>query len=328
MTSSFGTVTAVVPTWDRADLLSRLLDGLRLQTYPLERVIVVDNGSADASVEIAEAAGALTVRLPRNLGFAAAVNHGLALASSDWVAVLNNDVELPREWISTIVGVAHAKNAGFATGKLLDAGNPNAIDGTYDLLSRAGTAWRVGNQRPDGPEWSAPLRIQFAPFTAVLLQRSAIAEIGGLDERFESYLEDVDWCLRCAARGTTGWYVPAAVALHAGSATLGAWRKGTVRLIARNQMLLYCKHLRFGNPGPALVGQLLWLLLAFRRGAGMAALRGKIEGLRHYAAWSRDRSGYEAVRMAVEESERTIRQIQSQAGFDTYWRWYFRLIGK
>lgn len=328
MTAEFGTVTAVIPTWNRADLLTRILEGLRQQTYPLDRIIVIDNGSTDNSAAIAEAAGAFTVRLPRNLGFAAGLNRGLALSSSDWVAVLNNDVELSRDWLSTIVEAAHREGASFATGKLLDLRNRERIDGTFDLVSRAGTTWRCGNGRHDGPEWSKPRRIQFAAFTAVLLHRSALTKIGYLDERFESYLEDVDWCFRCAARGMTGWYVPAAVAFHAGSATLGAWRKATVRLIARNQMLLYCKHLRGGRLWPPAVGQLLWLLLAFRRGTGVAAVRGKIEGLVNYGAWSRETSCYEFVRIAVEESEGTIYQIQSQTGFDKYWRLYFRLIGK
>jgi GT2 family glycosyltransferase len=328
LTPEFGTVTAVIPTWNRADLLTRILEDLRQQTYPIQQIVVVDNGSTDDSAAIAEAAGALTIRLPSNLGFAAAVNRGWALSSTEWIAVLNNDVKLPPNWLSTVVEQARQQGASFATGKLLDSKNRDRIDGTFDLVSLAGATWRCGNGRRDGPEWSFPQRIQFAPFTAVLLCRSALSDVGYLDERFGSYLEDVDWGFRCAAQGLTGVYVPAAVAFHTGSATLGAWRKATVRLISRNQMLIYCKHLRGGKRWPAAVGQLLWLLLAFRRGTGLAAIQGKIDAYRNYAAWSSQENDHEAVRIAVEESERTILRIQRQTGFDTYWRLYFRLIGK
>lgn len=328
MTAAFGTVTAIIPTWNRADLLTPLLEDLRRQTYPLERVIVVDNGSTDDSASIAEQTGALTLRLPSNLGFAVGVNRGLAVNSSEWVVVLNNDVELPPNWVSTIVEAAHRHSARFAAGKLLNSKSRDVIDGTFDLVSRAGTTWRCGNGRRDGPEWNVQQPIQFASFTAVLLHRSALSEIGLLDERFGSYLEDVDWCLRCAAHGLTGLYVPSAVAFHSGSATLGAWRKATVRLIARNQMLLYRKHLEARRRWPMAVGQLLWVLLAARHGNGVAAILGKIDAFRSRVAWNCESTQYTLTKAAVEKSEKAIFDIQEQTGFDTYWRLYFRLTGK
>jgi GT2 family glycosyltransferase len=136
----------------------------------------------------------------------------------------------------------------------------------------------------------------------VLLSAAAVAEIGFLDERFESYLEDVDWCLRCASKGRTGRYVPSAVAVHAGSATLGAWQKGTAHLISRNQIFIYKKHLRGWYRWPALVGQLLWCLLAFRNGAGWNAIRGKIDGLRQFAVEATAACGSQRIRAAVEQT--------------------------
>ena len=70
-------VAAVVPHWNRRDLLQTLLANLGEQTRPFDEIIVVDNGSADDSVLVAERAGARVIRLERNLGFAAAVNRGI-----------------------------------------------------------------------------------------------------------------------------------------------------------------------------------------------------------------------------------------------------------
>jgi GT2 family glycosyltransferase len=324
LTPEFGTVSVIIPTWNRADLLSTILANVREQTYPIEQTIVVDNGSTDGSALIAEEFGAFVIRLPDNQGFAAAVNRGLQVAATTWVAIFNNDLTVPSTWISTIVGEATRTGASFGTGKLLSAQAPGRIDGTYDLLSRAGTSWRRGHGRADGPRWNRPCVIQFASFTAILLSSAAVAEVGYLDERFESYMEDIDWCLRCAAAGRSGRYIPSATALHIGSATLGAWQKATAYLISRNQILIYKKHLRSGRLWPVLVGQLLWCLLALRHGAGFVAVRAKIDGLRQFAAEDTNACG-EWIRGAVEESEQQILEVQRQTGFDTYWRLYFAL---
>src|SRR5205085_11018843 len=134
----------------------------------------------------------------------------------------------------------------FATGKLLSASRPNLIDGTYDLVSRAACAWRVGQGRPDGPEFSQPRIIAIAPATAVLFRAELFRRVGLFDPAFESYLEDVDLGLRCAKEGLSGVYVPDAVATHHGSAALGVWNPEMVRLISRNQLLLARKYKLLG----------------------------------------------------------------------------------
>src|ERR1044071_1990751 len=96
-------VTAVIPTWNRRDLLSTLLQNLRAQVRPFDEIIVVDNGSLDDSADLALAAGARVLRLGRNLGFAAAVNRGLGAAHAEWVAILNNDVTLDPDWLAKLL---------------------------------------------------------------------------------------------------------------------------------------------------------------------------------------------------------------------------------
>jgi GT2 family glycosyltransferase len=159
-------------------------------------------------------------------------------------------------------------------------------------------------------------------------------QVGLLDERFESYLEDVDFGLRCAEAGLGGLYVPAAVAYHQGSATLGRWHSDTVRRIARNQLFIVAKHyppnwiLRYG--WPVFIAQTLWGLVALRHGALVSYLRGKVEGLRqfreargkHCASPAADGIPFSAI---LEHSEKEIREIQQAAGFDLYWRLYFAL---
>ena len=130
-------VAAVVPHWNRRDLLQTLLANLAEQTRAFDEIIVVDNGSTDDSAAVAERAGAKVVRLERNLGFAAAVNRGYRSGrNADWIAILNNDVTLAPDWLEQLLAAAEKEQAWFATGKTLSANDPTRIDGTFDAISR------------------------------------------------------------------------------------------------------------------------------------------------------------------------------------------------
>ena len=326
-------MTAVIPNWNGRARTERLLAALQAQSRPADEIIVVDNGSTDDSVEMARGRGATVLEMGRNAGFAAAVNRGVEAARTAWVAILNNDVEPTREWLEVLAGAAEGSGAWFATGKLLQGGEGHRIDGTYDLLCRGGCAWRAGHGRPDGPLWTAPQRIRFAPLTATLVRRELFRRVGPLEERFESHLEDVEFGLRCALAGYRGIYVPAAVAWHAGSATLGVWHADTVRRMSRNQALLIGKH----YPGralarwawPIVAAQLLWGLVALRRGRFRAWLRGKFEAVRLWPGFRREAAWRgihpRRLRRILRASEAEIYRLQRQAGFEPYWRAYFAL---
>ena len=236
-TPAGATVAAVIPTWNRRDLLETLLRSMDAQTRRFDEIIVVDNGSTDESADLAERAGAKVIRLPRNLGFAAAVNRGIDATAAEWVAVLNNDVTLEPDWLEKLLDSA-ADDIWFITSKILQASNPQLVDAAFDEISRGACANRCGFGKPDGPAWNHARRIRLAPMTAAIFRKQLFRDLGGLDETFGSYMEDIDFGLRCALAGREGLYVPSAVAYHRGSATLGEWNKDTVWRIARNQLLL------------------------------------------------------------------------------------------
>jgi GT2 family glycosyltransferase len=320
-------VSVVVPNWNGSALLGQVLPDLRDQELCPEEVIVVDNGSTDNSVAIAKAAGAKVLGLTSNLGFSRAVNRGIEACRSEWIAVLNNDVRLKRPWLARLVEKAEAQGAWFATGKLLNASDNSKLDGTYDAICRGACAWRCGHGRQDAPLWNQGGAIRFAPFTASIFRAELFQKVGVLDEDFESYLEDIDFGLRCSIQRLFGIYVPEAVAYHQGSATLGRWHPDTVRKIARNQVLLVAKHYParwiFRSGWAVLAAQSLWGLIALRHGAGFAFVKGKLEGLQQFRRARR--CGPPAVWEILEESEGQIRDLQKLAGFDFYWKAYFAL---
>lgn len=326
-----GDVTIIVPVWNGRALVERLMRSLEAQTHRAAEVLIVDNGSEDGAPEAAEALGARVVRMGSNTGFARAVNRGIRECKTGWLAIVNSDVELAADWIERLLEAAQQPGVWFAAGKILNATERDRIDGTYDSLCRGGCAWRLGQGRKDGPEFSSGGEIQFASGTASLFRTELFSRAGLLEETFESYMEDVEFGLRCAMLDYTGRYVPEAVAYHVGSAALGKWHPETVRRMARNQVFLVAKYypasVLFRLAWPILVAQSLWGLVAMRHGCFAAFLRGKLAGVMRFNRTHRSLGKVEAKRILriLAESESEIRDIQRKTGFDWYWRVYFAL---
>lgn len=324
------TVSAIIPTWNRADLLKSILTNLRAQTWRPDQVIVVDNGSTDATQLVAREFPVDLVAFPENRGFAAAVNEGVRRAKGNWLLILNNDVILEPDWLHRLLTSAEQENAAFAAGKLLRMNEAGTIDGSWDLVSRAAYAWRCGYGRPDGAVWSMPRKVSFVPMTAALFHQRVFEQIGLLETRFESYYEDVDFGIRCALAGLEGIYEPGAVALHMEKGTLGRRDYRVMFLSARNQVLVLAKHYPADTlrkfAWPILVGQLLAVLAAAKKGHLLAAIRGKWEGLRQWPTFRNEVKPKRAIEAAFSDSEREIWRLQKQVGFDLYWRFYFSLV--
>lgn len=294
-------------------------------------MIVVDNGSTDASEAVARAHGVRWIELGVNRGVGAALNHGIRQASGEWVAVLNNDVELAPDWLGLLSERARQEAAWFATGKVLDYTRTDRIDGAGDAVCRGGAAWRLGHGRPDGPAFAHPRPSYFPSATATLFQREFFDRAGLFDESFFAYLEDVDLGMRSAALGCAGLYVPEAESWHRGSETAGKWSESSVTWITRHQFKLVAKHysestlLRFG--WHVFVAQVLWAAMAISRSRFRAWMRGARLGLADYwMDWQpAARAGDASLCNALRASEDEIASVQRATAWDRYWRWYFRL---
>lgn len=319
----------MVPVWNGRERLLRLLDKLAGQSHPIAEILVIDNGSTDGAPEGAGQQGARVLEMGFNAGFSRAVNRGVEACRTELVAIVNSDVEPAPDWLARLVEAMRDREVWFATGKTMQAADPHRVDGAYDTICRGACPWRAGSGRRDGPAFSSRRKIRLASATATVYRTELFRLVGGFDPVFESYLEDVDFSLRCACRGLGGVYVPEAKALHEGSASLGRWHADSVRRMARNQLYLVAKHypppllLRFA--WPILVAQGLWGLVTLRHGALQACLKGKWEGARNFSAL-RPRSYPDCdLSQLLRESEREIREVQRQTGFDWYWRLYFLL---
>lgn len=322
-------VVLVIPNWNGEAHLRRLFPSLATQTLAPARTLIVDNGSTDGSVAYARSQGAEVIALDRNLGFAAAVNRGIAATTEPLIGILNNDVTLAPDYLERLLDSLKG-GASFASGKIYQPGGNNVLDAAWDLVTRAALPLRCGHGQPDAPPFDEPRAVDIVPLTAALFQRRVFDELGGLDERFESYLEDVDFGLRCTLSGLNGRYVPSARAEHWGSATLGVWHPETVRRMARNQVYLvakqYPRHWPLSLGWPVVVGQLLWGMAALRRGRGIPWLIGKVQGLRGYAHMrgAGPAAPEGELGAILDRFEREVIELQMKTGPDRFWSWYFR----
>ncbi|WCB94710.1 glycosyltransferase [Baekduia alba] len=269
-------VAVVVPNRDGRRWLPGLLAALRAQTRPADRIVVVDDGSRDESVDWLRAQGdVVVVGRASSGGFAAAVNTGLdAVADCDAVALVNTDVALAPDWLARMTEVLEAApDAGSVACKMVGMDDAGLIDDAGDTLRRDGVCEQRGRGRLDDGRFDVPGDIWGACAGAALYRRDAVAQVGGFDESYGMYLEDVDLALRLRLAGWTCRYEPA-VARHAGAgsgAPVGYW-------VARNSLLLSVRWFPVQWAPYVAYRQASWLVDAARRGPN--ALRSHLRGLR------------------------------------------------
>jgi GT2 family glycosyltransferase len=247
-------VAAVIPSWNTARYLERCVSSLREQAGANVETIVVDNGSQDGSPALAERLGVRTVALGRNIGFAAAVNLGAARTAAPLVLVLNAECFLARDCLSVLVAAldADGKLGGVQPRILQEEAEPSAqrVFGAGQCLTRAGAAFERGWGQPDGPAFAERCEVFGVSGAACLLRRELFAEVGGYDERFFAFYEDVDLNARARLAGWRFEYVPDAVAHHVGHA---GWQQGpsarsfNVSLTVRNRLATAVKVLPPGG---------------------------------------------------------------------------------
>jgi hypothetical protein len=233
----------VVPNWNGRHWLPGCLHSIaHQQLAPLE-VIVVDNGSGDGSVEYlrSEHPEVRIIELAENGGFAHAANLGIAAAGGELVALLNADLVLEPDWISRMVAaIACDPTVGAVACKMLSLEDPTRVYDAGDVLRRDGLCEQRGRFKRDDGRWDVPGEVFGACAGAALYRRSALLELGGFDERYFAYLEDVDLALRLQLAGWRCRYEPA-VALHAGESSSHQLPGGARYYVARNTVLLVAK---------------------------------------------------------------------------------------
>jgi GT2 family glycosyltransferase len=249
-------IDAFVVSHHHERTLAATMAGLAAQTLPPDRVLLIDNASADGSVAAARAgAGAMPLEVvanPENRGFAAAANQALRVTAGAWVLALNPDCRLEPDFLARLAAaVAGRPRAGAATGLLLRGAGPQlaveaAVDSAGIVVTASGRHLDRGSGAPLRGALLSPAWVFGATGAAALYRRTALDDVaypGGevFDEGFFSYREDADLAWRLQRRGWCCLYWPEARAAHGRGLRPEARRRGSPevnRHSVRNRFLL------------------------------------------------------------------------------------------
>jgi GT2 family glycosyltransferase len=189
-------------------------------------VIVVDNASSDGSAAwIREQSWVHLVEADANLGFAGGNNLGLRHARGTYAVLLNNDTAVRPGWLAALVGAADANpKAGAVTSKLVFMDRPTTIQNAGGLLLSDGSGGDRGSQQADVGQFDHGEEVFAFCGAGALLRPEALDDVGGFDEAFFMYYEDLDMSWRMRLRGWRVLYEPKAVIdhVHAGSSGEGS----------------------------------------------------------------------------------------------------------
>ncbi len=290
MDNSTKTVVIIV-NFNGKEFINRCLESLQSQVFLNFKTVVVDNCSHDRSVDGLEKRfpGVEVVRLEENVGFAAANNYAIKKAEGfQWVALLNPDAIAKPDWLSNLHIAAEKKpQYNFFGSKLIKESSSGQLDGTGDIYHLCGLAWR----RDHGATEKQISRLAeeiFSPCAAAAMyRRDIVLEVGGFDERFFCYFEDIDLAFRLRLLGHRCLYVPNAKVGHFGSAIAGRGSDFTVYHGHRNMVWAYLKNMPSellwrGLPQHILVNlaSLIWFSLHGQAGPIFRAKMDALLGLR------------------------------------------------
>lgn len=305
--SPYPKVSVVIVNWNGGELLLRCLADLAAQTCAPHEVIVIDNASSDGSAQKAAAQfpQVRVIEAGSNLGFAAGNNLAVKLAApdSEWIALLNPDAFPEPTWLQALLDAAqrHPDCALFGS-RLMDAHNRDLLDGIGDVYHGSGLVWREAHGAAAVPALLQPKEIFSTCAAAGLYRKDVFLEVGGFDEDYFCYVEDVDLGFRYRLAGHRCLYVPDSVAYHVGSALTGKRSDFSVYHGHRNLVWTFVKDMP---------GALLWLLLPWHlalnavslayftmQGQGNAIWRAKRDALKGLPAVWRKRRALQSQRRA------------------------------
>jgi GT2 family glycosyltransferase len=276
-------LSVIIVNWNTRAELRACLKSLRVSGAEL---IVVDNASADESAQMVRETFPEVVLIANseNRGYAAANNQGIARSRGEFLMLLNPDTELPPEAPGQLVDFlrAHPK-AGAVAPRLVhpDGRVQESVRGwpTPGALFTEATGVRLPGDpyRVAVAELTEPVRVPQPMTSCLVVRRSALEQVGNLDERFPIFFNDVDFCFRLWEAGWEVWYLPAVRVLHHGGASTRQVRPKMIRESHRSLCDFYAKHYRrrlpfvlYGVTVAAIraVGALRWAVARVREGKG------------------------------------------------------------
>ena len=276
-------VAVAILNWNGEGHLRRFLPSVVAHNADADRVVLIDNGSDDASLAYVSAQfpEVEVVELPSNAGFAGGYNAGLELLAqrmeAEWYVLLNSDVEVTEGWVDALVAGSERNGWSVAQPKMRAVDRraefeyAGAAGGYMDRHGFMFCAGRIFDAHEvDHGQYDAERPVFWASGAALLVRVSAWEEVGGLDVDFFAHMEEIDLCWRLKNRGHLVGVVTGTHVYHLGGGTLAQSNPRKAHLNFRNNLFLLFKNdHRSGIRGRIFRRQIL---------DGMAAVRFLLEG--------------------------------------------------
>ena len=260
--------------------------------------IVVDNGSTDGTGELVrrDFPAVRLVASERNLGFAGGNNLGIRAARGEILILLNDDTEVPPEWLGRLAApFAHDPRIGAAGCKLLYPDGKTIQHAGGILLANANTS-HIGYGEEDRGQWDSPGERAYVTGAALALRRAALVQVGLLDPAFfPIYFEEVDIQTRLARAGWKIWYEPSAWLIHFESQSQGVASARFVFRYTRNRMRYLALHGFRQGWWAAVRDERRWWRDAWRANRFKTVLRAYVAALAQWPLWRHDRQARRSV---------------------------------
>ncbi|MGN1217122.1 MAG: glycosyltransferase [Phocaeicola sp.] len=247
-------VSVVILNWNGAEMLRTFLPSVVKYTNPeLAEVCVADNGSTDKSVDIVrdEFPSVRLIPFKENYGFAEGYNKVMDNVDTDYVVLLNSDVEVTEGWIEPILSYMEShKDVAACQPKILSYHDKKKFEyagasgGYIDKYGYPFCRGRVFDYLEiDNGQYDTPADIFWTSGAAMFVRRDVYVAVGGLDPKFFAHMEEIDLCWRLLSRGYRLVCIPESKVYHVGGATLKKENPKKTYLNFRNNLLMMYKNL-------------------------------------------------------------------------------------
>ncbi|MFF2091724.1 glycosyltransferase family 2 protein [Paenibacillus sp. NPDC058174] len=223
------TVSICIVTYNSAEDIEACLDAVLSQVHPIERIVIVDNASADGTAACIERYNGgeriILVKNTINNGFAGGQNQAISYTDSDYILVLNPDVTLDSGYVSNLIKFMEENGqVGSATGRLVLSADLSIMDSAGLGMRRTRQAYDLAAGEPVS-NWLQKKQVFGVSGAAAFYRMNMIRDIQidgqFFDEDFFAYKEDVDVAWRAQQLGWRSCYIPEAKAVHH-----RGWKKG------------------------------------------------------------------------------------------------------
>jgi len=247
-------VAVIILNWNGEKLLQTFLPSVIAHTDPqLARVVVADNASTDASIELLqrEFPEVELQCLDRNYGFAGGYNRAIQARKEEIVVLLNSDVEVGEGWLEPLVAALDRNPRLAAVQPKIKSWKEKtkfeyagACGGYIDYLGFPFCRGRLLDAvEEDRGQYDDPAEVFWCSGAALCVRRDVYVKAGGLDEQFFAHMEEIDLCWRLRNQGWTLEAVPEAVVWHLGGGSLPMNHPHKLFLNYRNNLLMLYKNL-------------------------------------------------------------------------------------